>query len=164
MRKHETLEHIFIGAVAGIAATFALSTAKRAIEKRTPSAKVPMRKDAGAFVVERAESMLPRRAVARIPRKVESVAQQSARLLYGAGFGALYSLARTDAEGVLLEGAALGLAVWAAGYLGWLPATRLMPPLTRQRPPQILAPVLEHVLYGVSAVGAIRALEHQRAS
>lgn len=153
-----------VGAAAGVAATFALRTAKQSIEKRAPSTKPPMRKDAGKFVVERAEAMLPRNTAAKVPAKVESIAQQSSHLIYGAAFGALYALTRHDAESVLLEGAGLGLAAWAAGYLGWLPAARLMPPVTRQRPPQIFAPMLEHIVYGVSAVGAIHAIEHRRAS
>jgi hypothetical protein len=54
----------------------------------------------------------------------------------------------------LLEGPALGVACWAVGYPGWLPTLRLMPPVLRKRAQQAVAPVAEHVDYGVATVVA----------
>jgi hypothetical protein len=43
--------------------------------------------------------------------------------------------ARPRGGSALLDGALLDIASWAAGYLGWLPALGLMPPVWRQDPP-----------------------------
>ena len=76
-------------------------------------------------------------------------------LSYGASFGAGY--AGTPGTGsVLFDGTLLGLGVWAAGYLGWLPATGLMPPVWKQRARQVWAPGVEHVVYGLATVCAFR--------
>jgi len=52
----------------------------------------------------------------------------------------------------MVDGVLLGLANWATGYVGWLPATRLMPPLWQQKVPQVIAPIVEHTLYGMATV------------
>ncbi|HXG83257.1 MAG TPA: hypothetical protein VNI84_04430, partial [Pyrinomonadaceae bacterium] len=59
-----------------------------------------------------------------------------------------------------LEGAALGAAIWAIGYLGWLPAVGLLPPITEQKPMQIFSPVWQHALYGIVTVTVYRRLEN----
>ena len=51
-----------------------------------------------------------------------------------------------------MDGVILGIANWAAGYLGWLPALGLMPPLWQQKTPQVIAPIAEHALYGMITV------------
>lgn len=50
----------------------------------------------------------------------------------------------------LLAGAGLGAAVWLAGYAGWLPATRLAPPVHRQGGGHIATDLLMHVGYGIA--------------
>ena len=50
--------------------------------------------------------------------------------------------------------AVLGVACWAAGYMGWLPALGLIPPVWQQEAPQAVAPVAEHVAYGMATVAA----------
>jgi hypothetical protein len=54
----------------------------------------------------------------------------------------------------LLDGAVLGGVCWAVGYAGWLPALGLMPPVWRQRAPQVVAPAAEHFAYGMATVAA----------
>ena len=68
-------------------------------------------------------------------------------------FGALYATARSKTKRLVLEGVILGLASWAVGYLGWLPATGLMPPVWKHKPHQIAMPLAEHALFGVATVG-----------
>src|SRR5581483_2199165 len=36
---------------------------------------------------------------------------------------------------------------WAVGFLGWLPATGLMPPVSRHEPQQVAASIAEHALW-----------------
>src|SRR5205085_12487971 len=96
--------------------------------------------DPGEFMLEQIERALPMKVQQRIPDNVEQVAVKSLHLGYGMTFGALYGVLRKRPGNVVIDGAALGLVTWAAGYLGWLPATGLMPAVTRQRPRQVITP------------------------
>jgi hypothetical protein len=51
----------------------------------------------------------------------------------------------------LLTGAGLGALVWAAGYVGWLPATGLAAPVHRQGATHVASSLAGHVAYGVAA-------------
>jgi hypothetical protein len=95
----------------------------------------------------------------QIPEQAHKLAAASLPLGYGATSGLLYALVRPHARSVLLEGTALGVAVWAAGYVGWLPALGLMPPLTEQQPKQIAAPLLQHVAFGLVVASLVKALD-----
>ena len=55
----------------------------------------------------------------------------------------MYAALGSRRPSLLRDGLGVGLAVWAAGYLGWLPRTRLMPPVTEQPPEQVVVPLLE---------------------
>lgn len=81
---------------------------------------------------------------------------------YGAVAGAFYPplLARRH-ERPVARGTAYGVSVWAASYLGWLPAVGMPPPATRQPPQQNLAMVLAHVAWG-AALGATVAWAYHR--
>ena len=54
-------------------------------------------------------------------------------------------------------GAGLGLLVWAAGYLGWLPATRIAQPIERQGASHVATAIAGHAAYGVLAALPIAA-------
>ena len=76
-------------------------------------------------------------------------------LLYGAVAGALYGLAQDElALPTVPAGAAYGLALWAVGYLGWMPAAGVLPQPWRQQPGDALTPVAAHLVYGL-ALGAV---------
>jgi len=72
---------------------------------------------------------------------------------YGAAIGAAYATARPKGGSLLFDGVALGVAAWAAGYLGWLPATGLTPPVWKQNKAQAIAPPIRHALFGMVTVG-----------
>ncbi len=75
-------------------------------------------------------------------------------MCYGMTFGTLYAALRPERGDVLTKGAALGIATWAAGFLGWLPAAGLMPPPWRQNARQVTVPILTHVGYGLATAAA----------
>lgn len=76
-------------------------------------------------------------------------------LLYGAAAGVLYGLIQDELRlPAIPAGVGFGIAVWGFGYLGWLPATHLLPPPWRQQPGDALTPVAAHLAYGV-VLGAI---------
>lgn len=85
------------------------------------------------------------------------VATGASHFGYGAATGALYPLVadRVRAQPVV-TGIAYGLGVWAASYLGWIPAARLLPPATRQPAERNITMILAHVAWG-AALGLVYA-------
>ncbi|HJW95763.1 MAG TPA: hypothetical protein VJ901_19285 [Thermoanaerobaculia bacterium] len=136
-----TIKQAALGAAAGIAATFIMQGLLEQGQKHLPEGTPPIKKDPGEFMIE----------------KLKPLAAKSMHLGYGMTAGMLYGLL-PHSRWRTLEGVALGLGVWAAGYLGWLPATKLMPPLTEQTPAQITVPVVQHALFGVAVAKAFEAM------
>lgn len=152
--RPDLLKRIALGAAGGFAGTLAIQALLTASRKWLPSTLPPLRQDPGEFMVEKAETLLPESVRERIPDALETAASQALAAGYGVTFGALYAALRPQSESLLLDGLVLGMAAWAAGYLGWLPALGLMPPVWQQQAPQALAPAAEHLAYGVTAVAA----------
>lgn len=148
------LTRLALGAAGGFAGTLAIQAAMAATRKWLPAASPPLRRDPGDFMVEKAEGALPDAVRRRIPDAAEAGAKSALALGYGLAFGALYAAVRPRGGNPLLDGVALGLVTWAAGYLGWLPAAGLTPPPWRQTPAQAAGPAAQHVVYGVAAVAA----------
>lgn len=97
----------------------------------------------------------------RVPAPVEAIAALSLAAGYGVTAGALYGALRPGGGNVLLDGTALGLGTWAAGYLGWLPAMGLMPPVSEQDVSQVVGPVARHILFGIATVLTFRRLRER---
>jgi hypothetical protein len=150
--NNDWLKRLALGAAGGVAGTLAIQALLTASQKWLPSTVPPIRQDPGEFMVERGEEALPDSVQQRIPQVVETGAARMLAVGYGMTFGALYALLRPTGGSSLVDGVLLGLANWATGYLGWLPATGLMPPVWRQRAPQAVAPMVEHALYGMATV------------
>jgi hypothetical protein len=143
-----------LGAAAGFVGTLMLQVMRSANQRWLPHTMPPIRKDPGQFMVETVEQMLLASAPQQIPDSVESGAAKMLAAGYGITFGALYATYRPEGGPAVEDGTVLGIAAWAAGYLGWLPALGLMPPVWRQDPAQVLLPVAQHVLYGIATVAA----------
>jgi hypothetical protein len=107
-------------------------------------------------MVEKAEEQLSDTLREKVPELLEKAAAKSLAFGYGTTFGALYATSRPETKNPLLEGSALGLAAWGVGYLGWLPASGLMAPVTKQKPEQIMGPILSHILFGIVTAGLYR--------
>jgi hypothetical protein len=146
------------GAAAGLAGTIVMHPLMQATSSKFPGSAAPIRQHPGEFMVEQAHRALPDEIRGRVPEVVKKTAAQSLGLGYGMTFGALYGLVRRRGGNTLVDGAALGLVSWAVGYLGWLPATKLMPPVHKQRPQQVIMPILQHVAFGIVAVAAVQAV------
>ena len=152
------------GAVAGLAATMVLHPLRKATEEKLPQLRPPMREDPGKFMVEQAKRALPENARAKVPQPLEKAAIKSLHLGYGTTFGMLYALARRKQGNVVIDGALLGLVTWATGYLGWLPATKLTTPVTRQKPAQVITPILQHIVFGIAAVSVLAGIRRALAA
>jgi hypothetical protein len=152
MTHNNLVERVALGVAAGAAATFLLQGIRTSEQKLLPETMPPIRKDPGEFMVEQAEELLPEETREQVPATVETVAEKSLALGYGMTAGALYGVLRPRAGNLLVDGTALGLGTWAVGYLGWLPALGLMPPVERQETEQVAGPIVQHVIFGVAAV------------
>jgi hypothetical protein len=155
MHRHsEFLKRACLGAAGGLLGTAAIQAVMAATKKWVPEAAPPMRQNPGEFMVERAERVLPGSVRRQIPEAVETAAAQGLGVGYGVAFGALYAALRPRGGSALVDGAVLGAVCWAAGYLGWLPALGLTPPVGEQTGPQVAGPVVDHLAYGVATVAA----------
>ncbi len=130
MRDEELIERLARGAAAGLAGTIAIQGLLVVTQKWLPAFMPPIRGDPGEFMVNTAEQALAAEASARVPAAVETAAAKSLAGGYGLTAGVVYAALRCGRNDVLVDGTVLGLGTWAVGYLGWLPATGLMPPLT----------------------------------
>lgn len=146
------------GAAAGFAGTLALQVMRTASSKALPATMPPIRQDPGDFMVQKAEALLPEAARARIPSLVEASAAKGIAAGYGLTAGAVYGLLRREDGDVLVDGVLLGLGTWAAGYLGWLPALGLMPPIRQQEIPEAAGPVVRHAVFGIVTAAVFRTL------
>jgi hypothetical protein len=147
-----TIKQLALGAAAGAVGTIVLQGLLEQGQKHIPEGTPPIKKDPADFMLGKAKAVLP-----PLSPKIEAAAKKSLALGYGMTAGVLWSLL-PHSRWRTAEGVALGLGVWAAGYLGWLPAAKLMPPITEQTPKQIAVPVIEHVLFGVAVAKAFEAL------
>jgi hypothetical protein len=164
MPARKLIERLPLGAAAGFAGTLALQGLMAAGKRWFPETMPPIRKDPGEFMVEKVEESLPEAVSARVPPLAETAGARSLAIGYGMTAATIYGALRSGERNVIVEGSLLGLGTWAVGYLGWLPALGLMPPLPRQGLKEAVGPLLQHVVFGVMSVAAYRKLLSLRSS
>ena len=147
-KRRPPLQRVALGAVAGVAGTMLMQAMMMTSGKFLPRSKPPVKKDPGEFMTEKVP----------LPEAVRPWAAKSLHLGYGMTSGAIYGALRARRGSPLSDGALLGIGLWAAGYLGWLPATGLMPPVHKQEPQQIAVPIVQHALFGVAVAAGYRGL------
>ena len=76
-------------------------------------------------------------------------------------FGLMYGLMRgRDKEGSSLgDGIVIGSAVYAIGYVGWLPLVGLGKPIWKQTLPEFGGELLRHVAYGVATAASYKLID-----
>jgi hypothetical protein len=144
---------IALGTVSGLAGTALIQGMMAGSRKVAPQTLPPMRNDPGHFMVKQIERVLPRKTQDKIPEKFETAMATALAFGYGATFSTLYASIPRRNRRILLDGAAVGALTWAVGSLGWLPATKLAPPIWKQRPKQVLPNIASHVIFGIATVG-----------
>lgn len=72
---------------------------------------------------------------------------------YGAATGTLFPFMESRRYSPALVGPGYGLAVWAASYLGWIPALRLLSPATRHPWERNALMLTAHVVWGAALAG-----------
>jgi len=154
--KDRSTANLALGAAAGLAGTALIRGMMAGTKRWLPQTLPPVREDPGHFMVKQAERVLPSHVQDRIPERAEEIAAQALAFGYGLTFGSLYAATRPRGGNVWLEGTALGVATWAAGYLGWLPAAGLTPPVWKHEAKQVAPNILSHVVFGVATVAAFK--------
>lgn len=147
------------GAAAGLIGMIVLQGLRTSSARALPGTMPPIETEPGEFMVRNAEALLPTGVRSRVPTLVEAVAGRSLAAGYGVTAGALYGALRPRGESTVMNGTVFGLGTWAAGYLGWLPAMGLMPPIAEQDLPQVVGPVVRHILFGIATVAVFQWLQ-----
>lgn len=145
-----------LGMAAGLAGTKVMERSMAAGEKIAPQATPPIERSPADFLIEKAEERLPDRVRERVTPQAERYVSTAAPIGYGAMAGALYAFLRPNPRKPLRDGILLGTAVWAIGYLGWLPRAGLLPPVSEQKAPQVAGPIVQHAIYGIVTAATFR--------
>jgi hypothetical protein len=158
MSKRSLASHrLLLGALGGIAGTAAMTMAMRWMHRRLADKErypLPPR--------EIIESMSrPTPAYRRADEGALQDLTLGAHFAYGAATGALYGLARP--EGGAAAGAGYGLLVWAASYLGWIPALGILAPATRHPLRRDGLMLVAHLVWGATTALTVRELERAEA-
>ncbi|MFC7704285.1 hypothetical protein ACFQXB_08775 [Plastorhodobacter daqingensis] len=142
------------GAIAGTAATVAMTATARQLARRLPARDrypLPPREIIGAL---RGEG----RSVADPGRDEAGLANATliAHALFGAATGALFALQQRRGAGT---GAAYGVTVWTASYFGWVPASGLLKPAHRHPLRRNLLMIAAHLVWGGTLALGLRQIE-----
>src|SRR5579884_2861236 len=130
MRK--TMLKLAAGAVGSLVATWLMQKSMPLSKKLPEKLQPPMpNQDPGEFMVDQGEKI-----VGPVSPKLHSTAAHGLHWAYGlvwpVGLAALADALDLDStKKTIAAGAILGALVWAVGYVGWLPATGLTPPVHR---------------------------------
>lgn len=152
-----------VGVLGGALGTAMLMQGMKATQK-LPIRLQPTqpRKDPGEFMVMRFEQIRGK----PLRRTLRDVVVHGLHWGYGMTSGLVLGLATSrrhvpTLRSALLAGTAAGAGVWAVGYIGWLPAVKLTPPITRQGGRHIAASILGHVAFGLVAVAPLLLLDRR---
>ena len=154
------MQRLIAGAIAGTAATLPMSAVMVALRQAAPSAQRQ------SLPPKQITLELARRA--GIARKLDGAERDAASTVmhfgYGGAVGALYPYASQRLPGpTLLRGALFGLAVWAASYLGWLPAEGILRPATREPAGRNTMMIGAHLVWGAATAVVSERLLRPRA-
>ncbi|MDI1480281.1 hypothetical protein [Polyangium sp. y55x31] len=161
--RDDAISHVTAGVVGGAVGTALMQRGMKASQRLPERLRPPaVRKDPGEFMVSKLEELRGR----PLPRALRDVVAQGLHWGYGVTGGVVLGLATSRRHiptlpSALLAGATMGTAIWAVGYAGWLPATKLTPPLGRQGARHVAVSVLGHVVFGIVAAAPIFLLDRK---
>jgi uncharacterized membrane protein YagU involved in acid resistance len=141
------MNKLLAGTLAGFAATAPMTVAMMLIYRRLHPFEIQ------ALPQEEITAELERRTgvKAHLTRPEHEVVTWISHFGFGAGAGALYApLAGMMKAHPVLKGAGYGLLVWAASYLGWLPAAGILHQTKEQPPRPNLMMIFAHLVWGVT--------------
>jgi len=141
------MQKLLAGAIAGTVATVPMTVVMKALQGAAPSA--------------RRQSLPPRQITMELARRAgiagelgaagRDAATTVSHFGYGGSVGAFYpALAERLPGPTLVKGALFGIGVWAASYLGWLPAAGILRPATREPAGRNAMMIASHVVWGAA--------------
>ena len=139
------LSSLLAGALAGSIATLPMTAAMQVMHRRLPrQERYPL--PPSEIAAQVTEEVGLRKHLDE-PRHV--AVTLLSHFGYGAAAGAVYApLANKIPFPPVLEGIAFGLVVWAASYLGWLPAMGILRPATEHPARRNALMVAAHLVWG----------------
>jgi uncharacterized membrane protein len=154
-RRPPLTRDLGIGLLAGLAGTAAMTIAQGAELALTGA-------EPSSTPADVADALKRRAGRGRLKRRHRRVANPGMHWLYGTSWGIPYGI--VSAAGDVppeLSGPALGLLVWVVG-LAELPALGVSEPAWKRTPASLAGEALLHLVYGIGAGGAMRALRGSR--
>ncbi len=139
------VSRLFKGALAGCAATLAMTLAMAAMAWFRPQ------RERSVFPPYKVTARIASRIGLwqRTSKREHAVLALFAHFGYGVAAGALYApLALRLRFPALLSGIAYGIVVWAAGYMGWLPTLGIVRPPPQQPGSQHVQLIVSHLIWG----------------
>jgi hypothetical protein len=148
--RRDAVRTLIDGAVAGSAATLAMSGAMLAAQKAGFIRLQPPER-----ITAKALEALGEGDISEPAEKALSTVNHFA---FGATAGALFALLHRKLDLPIApstQGIFFGLLVWGTSYEGWVPALRIMPPVERDDPGRPAAMAVAHVVYGAILGGIV---------
>ena len=146
------MRRVLLGALAGLAGTLLMTIAMEALWRRLPRRErypLPPRE-----IVERTLPDSIRRHSGETARWRMTMAAH-----FGFGAGAAIMFALLTRARSPLAGAAYGVTVWAASYLGWIPALGILRSGGQHPARRNLLMIAVHVVWGAGMAWSLRGLE-----
>jgi uncharacterized membrane protein YagU involved in acid resistance len=145
---------LLLGGIAGFVATLPMTVVVRMAHRRLPAReRYPAPPRELIDVTAQAAGI-------SLPEAQARDLTLAAHYLYGAGSGAM--LAALVPRPGIATGAVAGTAVWAASYLGWIPALGLLTPATDHPVRRNTMMIGAHLVWGVATALALRELLAER--
>ena len=143
---------IILGALSGMAGTMAMTAAMGRLHRRLP---------------EPQQYPLPPREITELvsdrgPDDAIKDAATAAHFFYGAAAGSLLAMARPRTGPA--EGALFGAGIWAASYLGWIPAANILEPADRHPGKRTALMIAAHLIWGTVTALSLHELIVARAT
>ena len=147
---------LLIGGIAGIVGTMAMTGAMRRLHEKLPDKeRYPLTPR------EIVDSAAEQSGVPLAPEAAKD-ATLAAHFVYGAACGAL--LGAINPHMGQRSGAAAGVGIWLASYMGWIPAARILKPANEHPPRRNALMIGVHLVWGAATARAMRELVVARAT
>ena len=145
---------LVIGGIAGFVGTMAMTAAMRRLHRRLPAKeRYPL---TPREIVDSGSRQIGLPLAGEAAKDVTT----AAHFAYGAAMGAVIAAMNPDPK--KRTGAAAGVAVWLASYMGWIPAVGTLEPATRHPARRNLLMIGVHLVWGAATAASMRELRAAR--
>ena len=152
--KLKLASRLIIGGIAGFVGTMAMTAAMRRLHRRLPEEeRYPL---TPREIIDSGSRQIGLPLAGEVAKDVTT----AAHFAYGAAMGAVIATLNPDPK--KRTGAAAGVAVWLASYMGWIPAVGTLEPATRHPARRNLLMIGVHLVWGAATASAIRELRAAR--